>query len=175
MRHCRTVNQGRRFNVSPKPRSRKESRLTTIRHGGPSALRIEIRSAERGKSRGFSCRSGPHGFCRTLRGGGYGMIRTRNAAKPLSFISLIPLWLSTLNRPPRFRRGRKAGTRATPPKTGGSCDPDSGTERRTSIRSHAGSLSSSFIPAGRLGSEALTRRRPALPLSLVYSRVRRSE
>ena len=54
--------------------------------------------------------------------GGYGTIRTRNAAKPLSSISLIPLWLSPLNRPARFGRGRKAGTRATPPKTGGSCD-----------------------------------------------------
>ena len=32
------------------------------------------------------------------------------------------LWLSAVNRPARFGRGRKAGTRATPPKTGGSCD-----------------------------------------------------
>ena len=54
--------------------------------------------------------------------GGYGMIRTTNAAKPRPSISLIPLWLSHLNRPPRFRRGRKAGTRATPPKSGGACD-----------------------------------------------------
>ena len=31
----------------PKPTSRKESRLTTMRHGGPCALRIKMRSAER--------------------------------------------------------------------------------------------------------------------------------
>ena len=48
-------------------------------------------------------------------GGGYGMVKTSNAAKPLSSIYLIPLWLSPVNRPPRSRRGRKAGTRATPP------------------------------------------------------------
>ena len=37
----------------PKPRSRKESRLTTIRHGGPCGLRTRMRSAEReGKSVG---------------------------------------------------------------------------------------------------------------------------
>ena len=39
------------LNVSPKSRSRKESRLTTIRHGGPCGLRSEMRLAEReGKS-----------------------------------------------------------------------------------------------------------------------------
>ena len=48
---------------------------------------------------------------------------------------------------------RKSGrTRATPPKTEGSCGPDSGTEFHTAIRPHAGSLSSSLIPAGRLGT-----------------------
>ena len=72
-------------------------------------------------------------FLPHVQRGGYGTIRTRNAAKPLSSISLIPLWLSPVNRPSRFRRERKAGTRATPPKSGGACDPDSGTERRTSI------------------------------------------
>ena len=36
----------RRSTNSPKPRSRKECRLTTIRHGGPCALQIEMRSAE---------------------------------------------------------------------------------------------------------------------------------
>ena len=35
------------YNAAPKPRSRKECRLTTIRHGGPCGLRIEMRLAER--------------------------------------------------------------------------------------------------------------------------------
>ena len=40
----------------PKPSSRKESRLTTIRHGGPCGLRTRMRSAERGSKSGeFSC------------------------------------------------------------------------------------------------------------------------
>ena len=34
-------------NAAPKPRSRKESRLTTIQHGGPSGLQIGMRLAER--------------------------------------------------------------------------------------------------------------------------------
>ena len=39
-----------------KPRSRKESRLTTIRHGGPPGLRTRMRLAERGsKSVSFQC------------------------------------------------------------------------------------------------------------------------
>ena len=40
----------------------------------------------------------------------------------------------TLKRPSRVPRAAcRAGTRATPPKTGGSCDPDSGTEFHTAI------------------------------------------
>ena len=46
----------------------------------------------------------------------------------------------------------KGGDESDPPQTGGSCDPDSGTEWHTAIRPHEGSLSSSFIPAGRLGT-----------------------
>ena len=42
--------------------------------------------------------------------GGYGMAATSNAAKPLSSICLIPLWLAVLKRPSRCGRGRKAGT-----------------------------------------------------------------
>ena len=39
-----------------------------------------------------------------------------------------------------------------PPKAGGHVTLDSGTELHTAIRPHAGSLSSSLIPAGRLGT-----------------------
>ena len=35
-------NEARILNVSPKPRSRKESRLTTIRHGGRTDLRTRM-------------------------------------------------------------------------------------------------------------------------------------
>ena len=51
------------------------------------------------------------------------------------------------------RTGEKEGDESMPPqKSGGACDPDSGTEWHTAIRPHAGSLSSPFIPAGRLGN-----------------------
>ena len=54
--------------------------------------------------------------------------------------------------PPRVEREKKRGARATPPKVGGHVIPDSGAMFHASIRSHAGSLSSLFIPAGRLGT-----------------------
>ena len=55
--------------------------------------------------------------------GGCGRIPAQGVAKPISFISLIPLWLFTENRPARAEQEKKAGTRATPPKSGGACDP----------------------------------------------------
>ena len=82
--------------------------------------------------------------------GGWGTIQTRNAAKPLSFISLISLCLSTMNRPAPLRTREKGWDESAPPQNGGSCDPDSGTEGHTAIPAPWGSLSSSFIPAGRL-------------------------
>ena len=51
--------------------------------------------------------------------GGCGRIPAQGVAKTISFISLIPLWLSTANRTARAERGKKAGTRATPPKKRG--------------------------------------------------------
>ena len=51
-----------------------------------------------------------------------------------------------------------AGTRATPPYVGGHAVPKSGTLGHTSFRPHDGSLSSSFIPAGRLGTAPLSPR-----------------
>ena len=45
-------------------------------------------------------------------------------------------------------------TIATPPKRGVPTDPDSGTQYRAPIPARRGSLSSVFIPAGRLGKDA---------------------
>ena len=61
------------------------------------------------------------------------MAKTRNAAKPLSSISVIPLWLSPVNRPATLTTRESEKDESVP----------------------WGSLSSLFIPAGRLGSEAL--------------------
>ena len=49
-------------------------------------------------------------------------------------------------------------TIATPPKRGVPTGPDSGTVFHASIRPQEGSLSSVFIPAGRLGNDAPLRR-----------------
>ena len=84
--------------------------------------------------------------------GGCDIIRARGAAKLHSSICLIPLWLSPLNRPSRFGRGRKRGRERPPPKAGGHVTPDSGTVVTYLYPGPMGSLSSSFIPAGRLGT-----------------------
>ena len=67
------------------------------------------------------------------------------------YLSHFTVVIPCESAPPSAEREKKRGTRAPPPKSGGACDPDSGTELHTAIRPHAGSLSSSFIPAGRLG------------------------
>ena len=69
--------------------------------------------------------------------------------------SRLPLSLSfrcgypTILGPP-VPHGKKGGDESDPSQNRGSCGPDSGTEWHTAIRPHEGSLSSSFIPAGRL-------------------------
>ena len=50
------------------------------------------------------------------------MAQTRNAADPLSFMSLIPLLLSPVNRPATLRTREIEKDESDPPKkTGGSC------------------------------------------------------
>ena len=111
-----------------------------------------MRSDEReGKSGGF-CWNIARSSLEHSQRGGCSKNHSKDVPQPLSFISLIPLCLSAVNRPPRVGREKKRGARATPPKVGGHVIPDSGAMFHASIRSHAGSLSSLFIPAGRLGT-----------------------
>ena len=111
------------FNAARKPRSRKGSRLTTIRHGGPSGLRIGMRSAERGVNPAVLSVTGGRMHFVTRSEGGCHTIRPKGVTTHYCLISLIRLWLSPVNRPARAERGKKAGTRAPPQKkTGGSCD-----------------------------------------------------
>ena len=55
--------------------------------------------------------------------GGYGKIQPRDAAKPHSPISLIPLWLSLLIGLARADAAKLGRTIATPLKSRGSCGP----------------------------------------------------
>ena len=70
-------------------------------------------------------------------GGGYGMAKTSNAAKPLSSICLIRLCLCTVNRSETLttRKGEK-DVSAPPPKQGGHAAFRSGSLRHTSTRPH---------------------------------------
>ena len=73
--------------------------------------------------------------------------RCHNSISAISLILLGLLLVIGLARAEPRKSGR---TRATPPKSGGSCGPDSGPVSHAPIRPHAGSLSSLLIPAGRL-------------------------
>ena len=55
-------------------------------------------------------------FATRSEGGVWTRIPAQDVAKPLSAMCLIPLWLSACESARnRFGRGKKAGTRATPP------------------------------------------------------------
>ena len=89
--------------------------MTTIRHGGPCGLRIEMRSDERGpKTVGFRVTNDRRYFV-TRSEGGWNTIFGLGLPQPHSSICLIPLWLSPVNQPAMSHEKKKAGTRATPP------------------------------------------------------------
>ena len=75
--------------------------------------------------RGFCWYKGPLGFGYALRGGGCTRISGLGVPQLLSAISIIPLWLSPVNRPLHAsdagikERGRE---RPPPQKSGGACD-----------------------------------------------------
>ena len=108
--------------------------MTTIRHGGPCGLQIEMKSAERdGKSVLFHAPGVRWYHAPGLEGGGWGTIPAQDMAKPLPSICLIPLWLSTLNRPVRAERGEKAVPRATPVPVDTCTDPASTDSKPLSV------------------------------------------
>ena len=73
--------------------------MTTIRHGGPCGLRIEMRAAERREIGHFFVLQRPRPNVTRSEGGGCYMLKSRNAAKPLSSMCLIPPWLAILKQP----------------------------------------------------------------------------
>ena len=86
-------------------------------------------------------------------GGGVAGFRLKIWRSRFPLYCLIPLWLSPVNRPAMSHEKKKScAESAPPPKPGGHADTDSATVWHTSIRPHDGSLSASFIPAGRLGN-----------------------
>ena len=111
--------------------------MTTIRHGEPCGLRIKIRSADRpGNLAVFLCHSAAKCLPRT-QGGGCGMAKTSNAAKPLSSICLNRLCLCTVNRSETLTTRKRRERRERPPqKQGGHAAFRSGTLWHTSTRPH---------------------------------------
>ena len=174
---------------SPKRSSRRGSRLTTIRHGGPPVLppakmglyisnnikrNTPLEGAGERLNRGVFLVTAAAPGCHTLRGGVVPRFHPTvwhfHIYISLSLLYSYPL----LNRLHWADPGKIGRTIAPPQKGGGHVAPTEALSSTPLFGPH-GSLSSSIIPAGRLGSEALTRQRQALPLSLVYSRSRRSE
>ena len=118
-----------------------------------------MRSAERGsKIRGFSCSERPNRLFQGQRGGwnmGFGL----GLPQPYSSICLIPLWLDALKRPscvpgPHVGLGRER----PPQKQGGHAVPHRWQVEHASVPAPMGSLTSLFIPAGRLGKPPLSPR-----------------
>ena len=108
---------------NPKPRSRKESRLTTIRHGGPCGLQIEMRSAEReGKSVVFDATNAVPG-CHTLRGGGWHDFSPRSTTATFVHLPHSAVVIRFETALALRTREKGGGRERPPPKTGGSCGP----------------------------------------------------
>ena len=81
-------------------------------------------------------------------------IRDEGMTKSYSNIYLILLWLSTTHRPPLCRARKKEGDDSDPPqKWGGHAAPRRRAMWHTYPGTPRGSLSSVFIPAGRLGNQ----------------------
>ena len=120
----------------------------------PCGLRIEMRSAERGsKSVGFHV-TGTAVSCNSLRGGGVPWVFAQvyhSRIRLSTHSAVVSHFEKALPRP---RAACRSGTIATPPKAGGACGP----KKRCAVAHPfsalmTGSLSSSFIPAGRLGTD----------------------
>ena len=124
----------------------------TIRHGGPSGLRTRMRSAERNENRGFLLEHCPIQPGTETEGGVFQESLKRCSNSILPYLSHSAV-VARCESAPLCRTGEKEGDESDPPKkAGGHVIPDSGAMFHASIRPHAGSLSSSFIPAGRLGT-----------------------
>ena len=133
--------------------------MTTIRHGGPCGLRIEMRSAERdGKAVLFHAPKGHWCDVTGLWGGvwhGFSLRCSTAVFVYLTHSAVVRQFETAILR----SKGRMmARTRATPPKQGGHAAPDSWHLWHAAIRVPMGSLSSSFIPAGRLRKTPLSPR-----------------
>ena len=83
--------------------------------------------------------------------GGYGIKKRGGGTSPLSLKSFVLRGLSLLFGFHNDDTEKSGKTIATPPETGVPTGPDSGAERHALYPGPRGSLSSVFIPAGRLG------------------------
>ena len=98
--------------------------MTTIRHGGPCGLQIEMRSDERGPKTVSFYATGERWYHATASEGGvwhdFSLRCTTAVFVYLTHSAVVSQLQRAILRP----KGRMmARTRATPPKTGGSCGP----------------------------------------------------
>ena len=94
------------------------------RHGGPSALQTRMRSAERqGKSVLFHATGERWYHATGLRGGVWHDFSLRCTTAVFVYLTYSPVVSQFENAILRPKGRMMAGTRATPPKSGGSCGP----------------------------------------------------
>ena len=96
----------------------------------------------------------PLNLCRRVRGGGYGMGFSLCLPQPHSSICLMPLWLAALKRPSCVPRAACRGWDVSDPpqKNRGVMRPFVAVGCGIPLLGLMGSLTSSFIPAGRPGT-----------------------
>ena len=103
-------------------------------------MQIEMRSAERNQSRGFFLEHCPI-QAGTHSEGGCSKNYLRDIPQRLAPISLIPLWLSTMNRPAPLPTREKGGDESDP------MGPDRSVEHRAAIQGH---MTPRFLGGGAL-------------------------
>ena len=119
------------FNAARKPRSRKGSRLTSVRRIGQPGLLRRFELADLGR---FSCHRGPHAFCHRDKKGGGGIKSCGGVPAPHSLNSFVLSGVPLLFGFHNDDTEKSEETIATPPKRGVPTGPDSGAEWHASIR-----------------------------------------
>ena len=131
--------------------------MTTIQHGGPCGLRTRMRSAKRNENRGVFLEHCPIQAGTQLEGGVFQELLKRYFTTACSYLSHSAVVIPHESARPLPTR-EKGGDESDPPQNRGVMRTRVAARCSTLLSGPMGSLSSSFIPAGRLGTDPLSPR-----------------
>ena len=123
--------------------------MTTIRHGGPPGLQTRMRSAESNENRGFFLEHCPIQPGTGLEGGVFQDFSLRSTTASFVYITHSAVVITCESARP-LRTRKKGGDESDPPQKRGGMRTRIAARCSTPLSGPMGSLSSSFIPAGRL-------------------------